>query len=401
MILDTLRMAVEEISRNLTRSLLTALGIMLGVGAVIAMVGLGQGATASVEEDLASMGQNLLTVRAGADSGPGQRRAARELTTRDADAIEREIAHVAAVAPESSTSATVVRGDEQTQTTIRGSTPEWIDVQAWTIAEGRAPTETETLSGAAVCVLGETVRETLFGEAAAVGARVLVGKTSCTIVGVLEAKGSSGMGTDQDDLVLMPLAGVQRRLLGETSVDSIHVGVDEAANIDQVSKDITTLMRSRRNIAATADDDFHIRDTREMAASITGVTTTMTAFLSAVAGVSLLVGGIGIMNIMLVSVTERTREIGIRMAIGAQEGDVMMQFLVEAALLSTVGGVLGVLLGIVSSYIGSGVLDVPFVVAPGIVAVAVAFSAVVGLVFGWFPARRAARMEPIDALRHN
>ncbi len=401
MIMDILRIAVDELRRNLGRSLLTSLGILLGVGAVIAMVGLGQGATASIESDLASMGPNLLSVQPGArGGGPGNRTPSPPFDARDADAIWAQVDHLAGVAPEVSASATVVRGERQTTTTIRGSTPSWLTVQGWTLGEGRLPTEAETRSGAAVCVLGATPAEDLFDGEVAVGGRILVGRTSCTVIGLLASKGSNTMGMDQDDLVLMPLATVQRRVLGVTTVSSIYMSVDEADQMDGVVDAVTTLMRERRSISPTAEANFHIRDTREMAAQITGITTTMTAFLGAVAGVSLLVGGIGIMNIMLVSVTERTREIGIRMAIGAQEGDVMLQFLVESALLSTLGGSAGVVFGLAGSYVGAQIMGVAFVMNPVVVVIAVGFSGFVGVVFGWVPARRAARMEPIDALRH-
>ncbi|MED5371227.1 MAG: ABC transporter permease [Myxococcota bacterium] len=400
MLWNALRIALNEIRRNLSRSILTALGILIGVAAVIAMVGIGQGATASVEEDLASMGNNLLSVHPGGGRGPGSRGDAPNFKAKDAEAIYQQVQHVAAVAPVSSTSAQIVYAGEDTTTTVYGSTNPWFEVSNRSVASGRMPTETEQTAGAAVCLIGETTRETLFGGEAALGAKIQVNNMSCTVIGLLEAKGANTMGMDQDDLVFAPLTTVQRRLTGNNEVASIQVSADTSDNISRVQQDVTALMRERRHLPANRSDDFQVHDTREMAQMVSGITTTLTAFLGAVAGVSLLVGGIGVMNIMLVSVTERTREIGIRMAIGALERDVMTQFLVEASLLSAMGGVLGVLLGIGGSYLGAHLLEVPFVFNLPVVLIAVVFSALVGVGFGWYPARRAARMEPIDALRH-
>ncbi|MCB9760298.1 MAG: ABC transporter permease [Alphaproteobacteria bacterium] len=400
MIRNAVRIALTEIGRNLTRSLLTALGIMIGVAAVIAMVGLGQGTTASIEADLASMGNNLLILSPGSGHGPAARTPAPPFTARDAEVIAQQVPQVLAIAPTVNASATLVFGGEEVDSVVYGSTRAWFQVMNRELAEGRLPTLGEERAGAAVCVLGETVRSTLFGGESAVGAELRVGKMSCRVIGLARAKGANTMGMDQDDFVFTPMATVQRRLLGTTDVSVIYLSVDHPDHIDVVKEEATALMRQRRHIAANSTDNFTVRDTRELAQMVTGITTVLTAFLGAVAGVSLLVGGIGIMNIMLVSVTERTREIGIRMAVGALERDVLTQFLVEAGMLAAMGGVVGVAVGLLGAWIGARALGVPFVFNLPVTLGAVGFSALVGVVFGWYPARRAARMEPIDALRH-
>lgn len=400
MIWNSFRIAISEIARNFTRSVLTALGILIGVAAVIAMVGVGQGATAAITDDLSSIGNNLLILSPGTGRGPSPRTQAPSFTARDAEAIVQQVGHVTAVAPTSTVAATVVVGGEETVTSVQGSTRAWFDVMDRTVANGRMPTLGEERAGAATCVLGASVADELFAGENPVGANIRIASTSCRVVGVTEPKGANMMGMDQDDYVYTSLATVQRRFSGSADVDSIYISVDRTDNIDRVKAEVEALLRQRRNIADNATDNFTVHDTREMAQMVTGVTGTLTAFLGAVAGISLLVGGIGIMNIMLVSVTERTREIGIRMAIGAQERDVLTQFLVEAGLLSALGGVAGVTVGLLGSWVGARLLEVPFVFNLPITLGAVVFSALVGVAFGWYPARRAARMEPIDALRH-
>ncbi len=398
-LMNALNMAVVQLWRNRLRSVLTSLGVLIGVGSVIAMVGLGQGATASIQEDLASFGVNMLMLESGTGHGPQARTTAPPLDLADVEAIRAHVPRVAAVAPSVSAAVTATRGDLSWDTTVSGTSSDWFQVSARQLASGRAFTEGEERAGASVCVLGDTVREELFGDRPALGAELRLGNAQCEVVGLLEPLGENTMGMDQDDYVVMPIRAAQRRLLGSTAVGIILVSAKEATDIDQVSRDLDVLMRQRRHVTGDDTVNFTIRDTREMAATLGSITGVLTAFLAAVAGVSLLVGGIGIMNIMLVSVTERTPEIGIRMAIGALESDIRTQFLVEAVVLSSFGGVLGVLFGLLGTWAGSGLLDVPFVVQPVTVIVSVLFSALMGVGFGWFPARRAARLEPIDALR--
>ncbi len=399
-ILNALWLALTELRRNWTRSALTSLGVLIGVAAVIAMVGIGRGATQSIEGDLASMGNNLLMVESGRGGGPQARTAAVPFDLTDAQAIETQVPYLSAVAPVANASTTAVSGGLEWTTTVTGSTSGYLIAADWTIADGRGFTEGEERSGAAVCLIGETLREELFEYQQPLGASVRLGDVSCRVVGLLEAKGENTMGMDQDNVILAPLGLVQRRMLGSTDISTILVSVDEVEHMDMASGSLELLLRKRRHVTSDDTVNFEIRDTREMAARVSGITNLLTAFLAAVAAVSLLVGGIGIMNIMLVSVTERTREIGIRMSIGALEGDVMLQFLVEAVVLSGLGGLAGVLVGIGLTAIGSVALDVPFVIEPVVTSCALIFSALMGVVFGYWPARRAARLEPIDALRH-
>jgi len=399
MIANAFLLALREIRNNLLRAGLTTLGIVIGVGAVIAMVTLGSGATKRVTADIASMGRNLLI------AVPGQRRpgtlvAAPNFQVDDALAIRRDVDGLSAVAPAVSRSAVAVAGNRNRTTQVTGTTNDFFTTREWPIARGRAFSLAEDRSGKSVCVLGETVRRELFGTQDPVGSRIRVDKISCDVVGVLSPKGQSTFGQDQDDLLVMPLKTVQRRLAGNTDVNMIWMSVARASETTRVKDDIERLLRERRHVASGAADDFQVSDMREVTRMVETTTGILTAFLSAVAAVSLLVGGIGIMNVMLVSVTERTREIGIRLAIGAHERDVLLQFLIEAVVMSALGGVLGIIVGLAGSAAAASALKLPFVLRPEIIALAVAFSAGVGVAFGYFPARRAARLDPIEALRH-
>jgi putative ABC transport system permease protein len=393
-------MAFSQLWRNRMRTALTSLGILIGVGSVIAMVGIGQGATASIQADLQSMGVNLLMVEAGTQRGPQARTAAPPLVLADVDAIVARVPNLLAVAPMASSPATAVLDELQWDTTVQGTDPSYLDVVGRTLSEGRVFTEGEARAGASMCVIGETVRKELFGERPALGARLRLGKAQCMVIGVLAAEGENTMGMDQDDMVILPIRTVQRRLLGTDDVSMIYVSAERAQDIDQVQADLEALLRERRHVTGETTVNFSIRDTREMAAMMSGITGMLTGFLAAVASVSLLVGGIGIMNIMLVSVTERTREIGIRMAIGALESDIRTQFLVEAVVLSLFGGVLGVGVGLLGTLAGAVALGIPFVFQPLTIVLSVGFCALMGIGFGWVPARNAARLEPIEALRH-
>ncbi len=398
MIANAFMLALREIRNNLLRAGLTTLGIVIGVAAVIAMVTLGNGATQSVTSTISSMGRNLLFVTPGVRRGPPS--AATNFDEADAEAIQRDVPGLAAVAPSVTRSTVAVLGNRNRITTLTGATSPFFVAREWTMALGRDFSLSEMKAGKAVCILGETVRADLFGDSDPVGQKMRVDKVSCEVVGVLGAKGKSSLGGDPDDTVIMPLHAVQRRFAGNNGVNIIWLSVADAAQIPQVKTQIATLMRGRRHIAEGAADDFSVNDMQEIATMVTTTTGILTAFLSAVAAVSLLVGGIGIMNIMLVSVTERTREIGIRLAIGARARDVLMQFLIEAVVMSASGGIVGILLGLGGSAALSRVLDLPFIFQPGIVVIAVLFAAGVGVAFGYFPARRAARLDPIEALRH-
>ena len=397
---ETLKLALRAIRRNLLRSFLTVLGVVIGVAAVIAMVTIGNGTTAQVTAEISKLGTNLLFVRPG-QFGPGRAATdAKKFTIRDLDAIREQIPGLRAVAAINQSSQTVVFSGQSRQTTIIGSGNDYLVAQNWELASGRSFLPSEERGGQAVCLIGETVRSRLFGSTPAVDQTIRVGNVACQVIGLLDKKGQSGMGSDQDDVVMMPLKVFQRRIGGSTDISSIMLSAEDGVSTSKVQADVERLLRERRKIVAGRDDDFTVNDMTQMAATLTGTTTLMTGLLGAVAAVSLLVGGIGIMNIMLVSVTERTREIGIRLAIGAVERQVLMQFLVEAVTLSVFGGVVGIALGLGIAYTAVTLMSVPFVASPSIILLAFAFSAAIGMVFGYFPARRAAQMNPIDALRH-
>lgn len=400
MLWETFRLALQALRRNALRSFLTVLGIVIGVGAVIAMVTIGNGTTVKVAEDLSKLGSNLLFVRPG-QFGPGRSSAeAKAFNARDVAALRAQLRGVKAVAPVAQTSGTVIVGTESRSSTVIGSDNDFFIAQDWTIASGRQFLGGEVRSGRAVCLIGQTVREELFGPIFPIGQRVRVNKVSCEVIGTLQAKGQSSFGTDQDDVVLMPLRTFQRRIAGNTNISTIYVSAKDDVETSKVQGNIERLLRERRGITGNEEDDFSVRDMKQIAQTLTSTTAMMTALLGAVAGVSLLVGGIGIMNIMLVSVTERTREIGIRLAIGAQASQVLMQFLVEAVVLSMFGGIVGILGGLGLALLASSTMNIPFMLDWKIVIIAFAFSAAVGILFGFFPARRAARLDPIEALRH-
>jgi len=400
MLWTTIVLALREIKRNVMRSFLTMLGIVIGVGAVITMVTIGGGATAQVQQQIASMGSNVLMVSPGRRLGPGQSSSTPLFKVSDGEAILKEVSSIAAVAPVSSQNIQAVFGNENWSTSVTGSDNEFFRVTNRSIRTGRPFSDSELRGGAAVCIVGETVCKKLLGGQASLGINIRLEKLSCQVIGILEAKGQNTMGMDQDDIVVIPLRTYQRRISGNQDVARLQLSVQEGASTEKAQQDITRLMRERRHLSPSDDDNFTVRDMKEIAEMLTGTTQLLTALLSAVAAVSLLVGGIGIMNIMLVSVTERTREIGIRLAIGALESEVLMQFLVEAVVLSSLGGLIGIVAALAGSVWLASVLRVPFVLNTGIVVIAFLFSAAVGVIFGYFPALKAARLDPIEALRY-
>jgi putative ABC transport system permease protein len=402
MLWNAFTLAVGAIARNLVRSCLTMLGIVIGVAAVITMVTVGNGATVAITQQIEGLGTNLLIIvpsQGGGGGGFGGFGVSL-FTLEDADAIGDQVSAARSVAPVSTKSVMAIAGNESWRTTATGVDGGYQQVRDWPVAFGRDFNGGELQAGAAVCIIGATIRSELFGRYNPVGDSLRLGRLSCTIIGVLDAKGQSAFGQDQDNLVLLPMRTFQRRVAGNTNVQQIMVSVRSAGAIDRVQEDIEDLLRDRRRISEGEDDDFAVQDTREMIEAISTVTGVLTSFLSAIAGVSLLVGGIGIMNIMLVSVTERTREIGTRLAIGALERDVLLQFLVEASVLAALGGVVGVLLALGLSALITNLINVPLVIDLPVIGLAVAFSAAVGLFFGLLPAQRAASLNPIEALRH-
>ncbi|MGA2108129.1 MAG: ABC transporter permease [Syntrophorhabdales bacterium] len=400
MLWNTILLSLREIKRNLMRSFLTLLGVVIGVGAVITMVTIGGGATLQVKRAIAGMGSNLLMISPGKRLGPGQTSSSVPFKQADVDAIARDVNSLAAVAPVSTQPVKAIFGNQNWSTNVIGSTNAQLTVTNRSIKTGRQFSDSELRAGAAVCIIGETVRKKLFGGQAALGEKIRLQKVSCEVIGQLEGKGQNAMGMDQDDIVVIPLAAFQRRIAGNQDISLIQVSVIGGASTDKAQQDIHRLMRERRHLSPSDDDNFDVMDMKEIANMLTGTTRLLTVLLSAVATVSLLVGGIGIMNIMLVSVTERTREIGVRLAIGALKREVLMQFLVEAVVLSSCGGLLGIILALASSVWLARISSVPFVFNGPIVFISFLFSAAVGVIFGYFPALKAARLEPIEALRH-
>jgi len=398
---NTLGLALREIRRNLLRSFLTILGIVIGVAAVITMVTVGRGATQAVSDQITSLGTNLLMVRPGQRMGPGRDAAGSPpFRQADAEAIAAQLSGARAVAPQASTGAVAVYGARNWSTVVYGTTNAYFETNNWTLADGRTFEEAELRAGSAVCVIGATVRRELFGAEEPVGSRLRLRNISCEVVGLLQGKGQGGLGQDQDDVVVLPINTVQRRLTGNLNVGTILVSMNDGADADRVKADLTRLLRERRKLAENDENNFNVLDTKQLADTLSGTTQVMTTLLGAVAAVSLLVGGIGIMNIMLVSVTERTREIGIRLAIGALGHEVLLQFLIEAVVLAALGGLIGIVIATAASIALTGVMGVPYVFDAGINLLSFAFAAAIGVVFGYFPARRAAQLDPIEALRH-
>jgi putative ABC transport system permease protein len=405
MLASVFMLALHSVVRNMLRSFLTILGIVIGVGAVITMVTLGNGATQAIKTQISGLGTNLLMISPGQRApggGGGGGGGVAQFTEADAAAIQSQIGGVASVAPQGRASVTVIANGRNWATSVTGSTNQWFDTGNWKLASGRLFADDEQLGGSAVCIIGETVRREIFGGAAGqtgLGESLRIRKFSCDVVGILASKGQGGMG-DQDDTVVVPLHTLQRRVTGTRRISTILVSMEEGSDSKPLKASLRQLMRERRKLAETDDDNFNIFDTQQLAETLSSTMGVLTSLLGAVAAVSLLVGGIGIMNIMLVSVTERTREIGLRLAVGALEGEVLLQFLIEAVVLSALGGLVGIVIATVASYLLARVMGVPYEFDPSINLLALLFSAGIGVLFGYFPARRAARMDPIEALRH-
>jgi putative ABC transport system permease protein len=404
--LQTLRVALRAIWRNKMRSFLTTLGIIIGVAAVIAMMAIGAGAKAQVEAAFAAMGTNLLVLQSGSSRAGGVRGgfgSQPTLTWDDLAAIREEISSVKAAAPQLRSNQSIVGEETNWTTGVIGTTPEYFEIRSWPIALGAAFTESDVEGGAKVVVLGQTVVERLFGASAdPVGQTVRIAGKPFEVVGVAAKKGQSAQGQDYDDTAFIPMTTFAQNIqsgLTKYISGQIYVAATSSDTTTRAQKDITSLLRDRHRIGPRAEDDFQIRNLAEIAGAQQEGTETMTTLLASVAAVSLLVGGIGIMNIMLVSVTERTREIGVRMAIGAKPRNILLQFLIEALALSMAGGLLGVALGVgVARYLAAR-FQWPMLIQPDVIGISVAFSAFVGIVFGLYPARKASRLDPIDALR--
>jgi putative ABC transport system permease protein len=399
----TFVMALRALRRNKMRTVLTMLGIIIGVVSVIVMVAIGNGATSQVENQIAAMGQNVVLVFSGSVTSGGVRAGwgnAGTLKIEDADAITREIPDAVAISPEVRTNSQVGAEDQNWFTNVLGESPDYFGIRNWQFAEGTSFTDQDVHNAAKVAVVGQTVVRQIFGDDDALGQTLRVGNVPFQIVGVLAGKGLSIMGQDQDDAVIIPYTTAMKRIMGVTNLRTINVEAATSDKIEQVQNQITDLLRQRHKIMTPLDDDFTIRNQQEFTDAATSTSRVMTILVGSIASVSLLVGGIGIMNIMLVSVTERTREIGIRMAVGAHGRDILLQFLIEATSLSTMGGIIGIVLGIGGAKLLSAFAQWPTLISPLSVVLSFMFSACVGIFFGFYPAKKAAALDPIEALRY-
>ncbi len=401
--MNTFRLALRALARNKMRSALTMLGIIIGVGAVIAVVSIGQGAQYIVQQGIQAMGTNAVFISAGSNRAGGVRQGyggVKTLTVDDLNAILKEIPLIAQAAPALSSRQQVVYGNQNWNTSITGTTPNYFEIRTWPVQQGSAFSDEEVDIAANVCVLGTTVEKILFVDENPIGKTIRIGNLPFRVDGVLESKGQNVTGQDQDDVIFAPYTTVQRKISGITWLQFIAASaVSQEASVAAVAP-ITSLLRERHRIRTGDDDDFLIRTQADIADLQNQTQSTMTYLLGGIASVSLLVGGIGIMNIMLVSVTERTREIGVRMAVGATEDDVRRQFLVEAVTLSMMGGFIGIIFGLVGSALISNLLSWPTLISGKAIIAAVIFSAAVGIFFGYYPAHKAAQLDPIEALRY-
>ncbi|MCT7505743.1 ABC transporter permease [Aliarcobacter cryaerophilus] len=402
MLLNALLIAIKEIRRNILRSILTILGIVIGVASVIAMVMIGDGTTANVTANIEKLGSNMLNIRVGQEKrgAPRDDNSAKPFKIEDITAIKNEVSNLKGVTAENSSMANVVFGNKSNSSLIVGTTSDYFIIKDWEVEQGRIFEEGELSSGKSVCILGTTVVKNLFGDENPIGATIRIKNFPCSVIGVLASKGASSFGRDQDEVVITPLKMYQRKIQGNLDVSTIIVSVMEEKYIEDAKAQIISLMQDRRAVKVGEADNFHIRDMKDILNTMTSTTKMLTYLLGSIAAISLLVGGIGIMNIMLVSVTERTREIGIRLAIGAMQSEVLLQFLIEAIVLSTWGGIIGIFLGLGVGYMVVGIFDLPYIINTQIILISFIFSTLIGVVFGYFPARKAARLNPIDALRY-
>ena len=405
MFIATPKIAIRALGRNKLRSVLTALGIIIGVGAVISMIGIGNGAKAQVAAQVASLGQNVIMVYpASSSSSSGVKLgygSSVTLTIEDAEAIEEEIADVIAVSPELYSYAQVIAGNQNWKTKLYGESPDYFEIRQWPLTEGEAFSDADVRSASQIAVIGQTTAQRLFGEENPVGETLRIQGVPFTIAGLLDSKGFSVKGHDQDDIIIVPYTTALKRIVGKnTPLYGINLEASDASVLDAVEKQVADLLRQRHRIASIKEDDFVVRNQQEIAETATATARTMTVLLGAIASVSLVVGGIGIMNIMLVSVTERTREIGIRMAVGARQRDILRQFLVEAFMLSSLGGGIGIGVGIGTSRLLASVAHWSTLISIDAIITAFMFSAAVGIFFGFYPARKASQLDPIDALRY-
>ncbi|MFY4807989.1 ABC transporter permease [Aliarcobacter butzleri] len=402
MLSNAFLIAIKEIRRNILRSILTILGIVIGVASVIAMVMIGDGTTASVKESITKLGTNMLTLRVGQErrGPPREDNSSKAFQNEDITAIKNEIQNIKAVAAENSTKMNIVYGNKSNNSSVIGTNNDYFIIKDWALKDGRIFDDSELSSGKSSCIIGTTIVTQLFGDENPIGASIRLKNMTCNVIGVLASKGAAAFGNDQDEIVIVPLKMYQRKIKGDKDVSSIIISITEERYIENAKTEITSLMQERRTVKIGEPDNFHIRDMKDVLDTMTSTTNMLTYLLGSIAAISLLVGGIGIMNIMLVSVTERTREIGTRLAIGAMESEVLLQFLVEAVVLSTWGGIIGIFLGLGIGYTIVNMMQLPFILNNQIIIISFVFSTLIGIIFGYFPARKAARLNPIDALRY-
>lgn len=402
MLSNAFLIAIKEIRRNILRSILTILGIVIGVASVIAMVMIGDGTTASVKESITKLGTNMLTLRVGQErrGPPREDNSSKAFQNEDITAIKNEIQNIKGVAAENSTKMNIVYGNKSNNSSVIGTNNDYFIIKDWALKDGRIFDDSELSSGKSSCIIGTTIVTQLFGDENPIGASIRLKNMTCNVIGVLASKGAAAFGNDQDEIVIVPLKMYQRKIKGDKDVSSIIISITEERYIENAKTEITSLMQERRAVKIGEPDNFHIRDMKDVLDTMTSTTNMLTYLLGSIAAISLLVGGIGIMNIMLVSVTERTREIGTRLAIGAMESEVLLQFLVEAVVLSTWGGIIGIFLGLGVGYAIVNMMQLPFILNNQIIIISFVFSTLIGIIFGYFPARKAARLNPIDALRY-
>jgi putative ABC transport system permease protein len=398
------KIATNALKRNKFRAVLTMLGIIIGVGSVIGMLSIGEGSKKSIQEEMSSMGTNMIMIMPGSQQRGGVMMGnsnAKSLTLSDVEALEKEAVNISVISPQVSTSGQAVNGNNNWPTSIYGVDADYLEIRRYEIEDGRIFTDREIKSLAKVCLIGQTVVENLFeANADPVGQTIRFGGIPLKIIGVLKEKGENGMGMDQDDMLIAPYTSVQRRILAITHIQSIYASAVNEEKSEAAIEEIETILRREHKRKEGDDDDFQVRSQAEMVETFSSVSDMLTMLLGAIAGISLLVGGIGIMNIMFVSVTERTREIGLRMSVGGRSMDILMQFLIEAVLLSIIGGIIGILFGLLISYVATSLLNFPMVIMTQAIVASFVVCSVIGIFFGWYPARKAAGLNPIDALRH-
>jgi putative ABC transport system permease protein len=399
MLSNAFLIAIKEIKRNILRSFLTILGIVIGVASVIAMVMIGDGTTANVKQSISQLGTNMLTLRVGQERRgvPREDNSAKPFTEGDINAIKNELQNIKAVAAENSSRINIVYGNKSNSASVIGTNNDYFIIKDWEVTDGRIFEEHELNNGKSSCIIGTTIVKQLFGDENPMGVNIRLKNLSCTVIGVLKSKGAAAFGNDQDEIVIVPLKMFQNKIKGDKDIASILISITEGKYIENAKIEITALMQERRNLKLEEPDNFHIRDMQDLLSTMTSTTQMLTYLLGSIAAISLRVGGIGIMNIMLVSVTERTREIGTRLAIGAMENEVLLQFLVEAIVLATFGGIVGIFLGLAIGYIIVTMMNLPFILNHQIIVISFIFSTLIGVFFGYFPARKAARLNPIDA----